>query len=279
MNAHEVAARRYIATVTTLAGLATAAIGIWGLVHPTSFGEFAGFGYHEHFLHDVGAFQLGLGAALLLAVLWSDALATALAGFLVANTAHTVNHAVDLDLGGSAWQAWALGAVSIAIAVAFVLRLRQLGYVVGSVGGTTEPTLAPFVRQKTILLTTFRKDGRPGSTPVSIAVDGDRAFVRSFEKSLKARRLAREPRVEFGPCSGFGTPTGTVHAGRMRRLSGQEHQHAARMLRRKYPLLHGVVVPLAHRIGRAKTGRTVHFELVPERAPAAARSDAVVDTG
>lgn len=258
---------RYIVTVTTLVGLATAAIGVWGLVHPTSFGEFAGFGYHEHFLHDVGAFQLGLGVTLLLAVLWSDALATTLAGFLVANTAHTVNHAVDLHLGGAAWQAWALGAVSIAVAVALVLRLRELDYVVGNVGSTTEPTLAPFVRQKTILLTTFRKDGTPGSTPVSIAVDGDRAFVRSFEKSLKTRRLARDPRVEFGPSSGFGKPTGTMHTGRMRRLSGAEHRHAARVLRRKYPLLHGIVVPLSHRVGRAKTGRTVPFELVPERAP------------
>ncbi len=268
---------RYIAAITTLAGLATAVIGVWGLVHPTSFGAFAGFGFHEHFLHDVGAFQLGLGVTLLLAVLWSDALATALAGFLVANTAHTVNHVVDLGLGGAAWQAWALGAVSIAIAVALVLRLRQLGYVVGGVGSTTEPALAPFVRQKTIRLTTFRKDGTPGSTPVSIAVDGDRAFVRSFEKSLKTRRLARDPRVEFGPCSGFGTPSGTAHAGQMRRLSGHENRHAARMLRRKYPLLHGLVVPLAHRLGRAKTGRTVHFELVPTHA--SERSDADVVSG
>ncbi|MPY99291.1 MAG: PPOX class F420-dependent oxidoreductase [Actinophytocola sp.] len=274
MNGEQVAARRYVAAVTTLAGLATAAIGVWALVGPRSFGDWAGFGFHEHFLHDIGAFQLGLGVTLLLAVLWSDALATALAGFLVANTAHTVNHVVDLDLGGAAWQAWALGAVSIAIAVALVLRLRQVGYVVGNVGSTTEPTLAPFVRQKTIRLTTFRKDGTPGSTPVSIAVDGDRAFVRSFEKSLKTRRLASDPRVEFGPCSGFGTPSGTAHTGQMRRLSGQEYRHAARMLRRKYPLLHGVVVPLAHRLGRAKTGRTVHFELVPTQA--AERSDASV---
>lgn len=265
--------QRFIAAVTTLAGLATAAIGVWALFDPWSFADFAGFGVHEHFLHDIGAFQLGLGVTLLLAVAWSDALATALAGFFVANTAHTVNHVVDLDLGGSAWQAWALGAVSVLIGVAFVLRLRQLGYVLGEVGTATDPALAPFVRQKTILLTTFRKDGRPGSTPVSIAVDGDRAVVRSFEKSLKTRRLAREPRVEFGPCSGFGTASSTTHTGRMRRLSGEEHRHAARLLRRKYPLLHGVVVPLTHRIARAKTGRTVHFELVPERATALEASD------
>jgi hypothetical protein len=32
-------------------------------------------------------------------VAWRDGLALALAGFLVANTTHAVNHAVDLDLG------------------------------------------------------------------------------------------------------------------------------------------------------------------------------------
>lgn len=265
--------QRFIAAVTTLVGLATATIGVWALFGPRSFADFAGFGFHEHFLHDIGAFQLGLGVTLLLAVLWSDALATAMAGFFVANTAHTVNHVVDLDLGGSAWQAWVLGAVSVLIGVAFVLRLRQLGYVLGEVGATTDPALAPFVRQKTILLTTFRKDGRPGSTPVSIAVDGGRAVVRSFEKSLKTRRLAHDPRVEFGPCSGLGIAAGTTHTGRMRRLSGEEHRRAARLLRRKYPLLHGVIVPLTHRIARAKTGRTVHFELVPERAAAPEPSD------
>jgi hypothetical protein len=35
-----------------------------------------------------------------------------------------------------------------------------------------------------------------------------------------------------------------------------------RRLRRKHPFLHGLLVPLTHRIGRARTGRTVHYELV-----------------
>jgi hypothetical protein len=55
----------------------------------------------------------------------------------------------------------------------------------------------------------------------------------------------------------------------MRRLDGAEYRRAARLLARKYPLLHGVLVPLTHRVMRSKTGRTVHFELVP-----AARDDA-----
>ncbi|WP_110335530.1 PPOX class F420-dependent oxidoreductase [Prauserella flavalba] len=256
-------ARVYVEVVTTLAGLGMLAAGSWALAAPGSFAEFTGFATHVHFLHDAGAFQLGLGTGLLLALIWADALATVLAGFLLANTVHTVNHATDLDLGGNVVQAVALGVVSVLLAVALVLRLRGRGYVVGAVTAATVPALAPFVAQKTISLTTFRRDGRPGASPVSIAVEGDHAYVRSFEKSLKTRRLARDPRVEFAPSTGRGVPTGPAVDGKMRRLEGEENRHAATVLRRKHPLLHGVVVPLAHRLGRAKTGRTVHFELTP----------------
>jgi hypothetical protein len=197
MSPLSVWARVYLVTLTALVGLANVGIGIWCLIDPGSFAESVGFEAHEHFLHDVGAFQLGLGVTLLLALIWSDALATALAGFIVANIVHTVNHMMDLDLGGSAAQAWLLGAVSAALVVAFVLRLRQLGYVLGTVATATDQTLAPFVRQKTIRLTTFRKDGTPGTSPVSIVVDGDRAYIRSFERAVKVRRIRRNPNVDL----------------------------------------------------------------------------------
>lgn len=266
MNRLGAPARIYLAAVTGLVGVATTGIGIWCLVGPTSFASAVNFPAHLHFLHDVGAFQLGLGVTLLLALIWADALATALAGFIVANTVHTVNHFMDLHLGGSVAQAWLLGAVSMALVAAFVLRLRQLGYVLGDVGGATDPTLAPFVRQKTISLTTFRKDGTAGASPVSIVVDGDRAYFRSFERAIKVRRIRRNPHVEFGPATGTGEPTGAVQPGRARLLDGAEYRRAARLLRQKYPLLHGVLVPAAHRLMRAKFGRTVHVELIPSPA-------------
>lgn len=257
------AARAYLVAVTALVGLANVWIGIWCLVDPGSFAEFVGFEAHEHFLHDVGAFQLGLGVMLLLALIWADALATALIGFIVANTIHTVNHMTDLNLGGSAAQAWILGVVSLALIAAFVLRLRQLGYVLGAVGTATDSRLVPFVRQKTVRLTTFRKDGNPGTSPVSIVVDGDRAYFRSFERAVKVRRIRRNPVVEFGPATASGKPTGSMQPARVRLLDGGEYQLAKRLLRRKYPLLHGVLVPVAHRLMRRKYGRTVHAELIP----------------
>lgn len=263
MNRLSKPAQIYLITVTAAVGAVTAGIGIWCLVGPNSFADAVGFGAHRHFLHDVGAFQLGLGVTLLLALIWADALATALAGFIVANTVHTVNHVVDLDVGGSAAQAWVLGAVSAGLVLAFVLRLRQLGNVLGTVGTAINPTLAPFVRQKTISLTTFRKDGTPGSSPVSIVVVGDRAYFRSFERAVKVRRIRHNPSVEFGPSTASGKPSGPALPGRVRLLEGAESHEAALLLRQKYPFLHGVLVPSAHRLMRSKFGRTVHAELTP----------------
>src|SRR6266540_1456234 len=59
-----------------------------------------------------------LAGAAMLAAIWSDALALALAGFLVGNTVHAVNHVVDLDLGGRGSDPWLLGLVSVLIAAA-----------------------------------------------------------------------------------------------------------------------------------------------------------------
>jgi PPOX class probable F420-dependent enzyme len=263
MNRLSALARTYLVAVTAVVGVVTAGIGIWCLIDPNSFADAVGFEAHRHFLHDVGAFQLGLGVILLLALIWADALATALAGFIVANTVHAVNHVIDLDVGGSVAQAWILGAVSVALVLAFVLRLRQLGYVLGTVGTATNPTLAPFVRQKTIRLTTFRKDGTPGSSPVSVAVEGDHAYFRSFERAVKVRRIRRNVSVEFGPATASGKPTGSTQSGSVRLLAGNEYSKAGRLLRQKYPFLHGVLVPSAHRLMRSKFGRTIHAELTP----------------
>jgi len=40
---------------------------------------------------------------------------------------------------------------------------------------------------KTVLLTTYKRDGTPVGTPVSIAFDGDRAFFRSYDKAWKTK--------------------------------------------------------------------------------------------
>jgi PPOX class probable F420-dependent enzyme len=254
---------RFALAVTLLAGLFMTAAGVAAVMAPSWFADAAGFPQHTHFVHDAGAFQLGLGVTLLLAVAWRDGPAVALAGFLVANTSHAINHAVDLNLGGHSGDRWGLAALSLLTAVALVVRLRQLGWVVGEVTAATSPVLAKFVRQKTVLVTTYRRNGRPVGTPVSLAVDGDHAYLRTFEKAGKTRRIHNNPQVDIAPSTARGRPTGPAIKVTARRLEGAEARRAARLLTRKHPLLHGLLVPLTHRLGRAKTGKTIHFELTP----------------
>jgi PPOX class probable F420-dependent enzyme len=255
--------RAFVAAVTGVAGLFTLAAGVWALASPSSFAEAVAFPNAEHFVHDLGAFQIGIGVTLLLALGWRDGLALALTGFLVGNSIHAVNHAVDQDLGGHAADPWALGLVSVLVAAALVVRLRELGWVVGEVGVATTPELAPFVRQKTALLTSYRRDGRPVGTPLSIAVDGDHAYIRSYEKAWKTVRIRNHPEVEIAPSTGRGKPTGPAIHAVARRLEGEESRYAGRLIARKHPMLQRIVVPFSHLAGRGKFGRTVHFELVP----------------
>ncbi|MDA8302440.1 MAG: PPOX class F420-dependent oxidoreductase [Actinomycetota bacterium] len=118
--------------------------------------------------------------------------------------------------------------------------------------------LGRFVRQKTILLKTKKRDGTWVATPVSIVVEHDRAYVRTYDKSWKAKRLRNFPEVRFAPSTFRGKPTGQELHARARLLDGEEAQRAARLLARKYPVLHGVLVPFSHKVMRTKT---LHYEL------------------
>jgi hypothetical protein len=90
--------------VAMLMGLQFVAFGAWAMVRPRSFFDaLATFEpYNEHFLQDIGAFQVGLGAVLLLAC-WrprADGLATALLGAGVGAALHAVSHLTGRELGG-----------------------------------------------------------------------------------------------------------------------------------------------------------------------------------
>ncbi|MCR3721755.1 MULTISPECIES: hypothetical protein [Prauserella salsuginis group] len=103
------------------------AFGIWARWDPVGFADFASWPHHVHFLHDAGVFQIGIGLTMLAALFWRDTIAVVLAGFVVTNTFHAVNHVLDLHRGGNAADPWLLLALSAVGAVGFVLRVRQLG--------------------------------------------------------------------------------------------------------------------------------------------------------
>lgn len=121
-------------------------------------------------------------------------------------------------------------------------------------------------RSRTVLLTSYRRDGTPVASPVSIARDGDRAVFRTWDTSWKARRIRRNPTVAVAPASFRGSPRGAAAPTRARLLDGADEARARRALARRHPFPQGLLVPLAHRL----TGRrTVHYELLPpNREPA-----------
>jgi hypothetical protein len=119
-------------------------------------------------------------------------------------------------------------------------------------------TLSSLKDTKTVLLTTYKRDGTPVDTAVSIAFDGDRAFFRSYDKAWKTKRLRRNPNVRVAPATVRGTATGPPLEARATLLDGAEARAAARTLARRHRVLHAVVVPLVHRL---RGHRTMHYEL------------------
>ena len=118
--------------------------------------------------------------------------------------------------------------------------------------------LASLRSTKTILLTTYKRDGTPVATPVSIAFAGDRAFFRSYDRAWKTKRLRANPEVELAASTLRGTPTGQpVHA-RATLLDGDQARVAAQALAQRHRMLQGLLVPLAHRLLRY---RTMHYAL------------------
>lgn len=120
------------------------------------------------------------------------------------------------------------------------------------------PTLTSFERQHTVLLTTFKRDGTPVGTPLSLAVEADHAYFRTFNAAWKSKRLKNNPNVTVAPSTLRGKPTGPAIPARARLLGHDEARHAARLLARKHPVLHGLLVPLFHRL---RGYQTLHYKL------------------
>jgi hypothetical protein len=89
--------------IAVVVGAMFVVFGVWALLAPQSFFDaVASFEpYNPHFVRDLGAFQIGLGAVLLVGAFLHDALLTVLSGVAVGATLHLITHIADRDLGGS----------------------------------------------------------------------------------------------------------------------------------------------------------------------------------
>ncbi|QDB79552.1 hypothetical protein FE251_09315 [Georgenia wutianyii] len=101
--------------------------GVWAFLRPRSFHEHVAMfdPFNLHLLHDVGAFQIGVGVALLGVLVWHDALSVALLGATTAAGAHAVSHVLDRELGGRGSDPWVLSLLAVLLGAALVLRRRR----------------------------------------------------------------------------------------------------------------------------------------------------------
>ncbi|HKA05163.1 MAG TPA: PPOX class F420-dependent oxidoreductase [Acidimicrobiales bacterium] len=125
----------------------------------------------------------------------------------------------------------------------------------------TNHTFDPIASAKTILLTTYKRDGTAVGTPVNVAVmSGEVAYIRTYDPSGKLKRMRRDADVEVAPSTLRGRPTGPTVKARARVLTGSESAAAAEALAQKYPVMHGHLIPWYH---RRKGLLTTQIELTP----------------
>ncbi len=103
-------------------------VGLWAFLDPASFYSLVATFQpsNPHFLHDLGAFQFGLGLALLLPAVLGRGLRPVLVAVLAASLLHLVAHVEDVRLGGHpATDFTVLGLICLALAVALILDTRS----------------------------------------------------------------------------------------------------------------------------------------------------------
>ena len=119
---------------------------------------------------------------------------------------------------------------------------------------------APIEGAKYIALTTYRRDGTAVATPVNVVVEGGHAFFRTWDVSGKAKRIRHTPTVTVAPSSARGRPLGAPIQASATLLEGAESDHAAALIAKKHPILHGWLIPRVHRL---RGWKTQQFRLSP----------------
>ena len=103
--------------------------GLWMFASPRSFyTALATYPpLHVHFLRDAGAFNVGLGAGLLVGLRLKDALATALAAAATAAVFHAASHVIDIEAGGKPTDPWLLALFALVMVAGATARIKEVG--------------------------------------------------------------------------------------------------------------------------------------------------------
>ena len=112
--------------------------------------------------------------------------------------------------------------------------------------------------EKYILLTTFRRDGTPVSTPVwAVKLDDERIGFWTSSGSGKAKRLAHTARVTVSPCDARGRvrPGTTVVEATARLVTGDELEEIRRRVVSKYGFMTKITKLLASVAGTLRGKR------------------------
>ena len=118
--------------------------------------------------------------------------------------------------------------------------------------------LRPLAGERQVLLQTRKHDGAVVGTPVSLAVEDDHAFFRTWSTSGKAKRLRNYSNVAFAPCARNGRVDGEWLYGRATLLSGDDDRHARALIERKHPIFQRLLVRTAHRL---RGYQTQHYRI------------------
>ena len=131
--------------------------------------------------------------------------------------------------------------------------------------------------QKYMLLTTFRRDGTPVSTPVWVVkLDDERVGFWTSSGSGKAKRLAHTERVTVAPCDARGRvkPGSTVVDATARVVTGSELEDIRTRIVAKYGVMTKFTKLLGTVVGALRGKRIPYGDrgvvITPSPPPAAA---------
>lgn len=119
---------RIVRVCVAVLGLISIGAGLWAMTAPHSFyGQAATFPpYNRHFVHDIGAFQIGLGSCLIAALAFGDALLVVLIGNALGGVSHFVGHVADRSIGGQSSDPFTFGGLATVMVVLVVIRWRTM---------------------------------------------------------------------------------------------------------------------------------------------------------